>query len=80
MRVLDAAGRLLESKGVHYRWASGAPVSVSPSGVVTVFEPVPSRDGLRPDQRFVAAPAARRLTDASGWGNLFTLDSSRPTS
>ncbi|HEU4565169.1 MAG TPA: permease prefix domain 2-containing transporter [Gemmatimonadaceae bacterium] len=34
-RVLDAKGHPLERTGVHYQWTSGAPVSVSASGVVT---------------------------------------------
>jgi hypothetical protein len=35
MRVLDAAGHLLNARGVRYRWASGVPVTVTPDGVVT---------------------------------------------
>lgn len=35
MRVFDARGRTLKSSGVHYRWMSGAPVSVSKNGIVT---------------------------------------------
>jgi hypothetical protein len=35
VRVLDAAGRLLGSEGVRYRWAAGTPVDVSPAGVIT---------------------------------------------
>jgi hypothetical protein len=34
MRVLDEAGHKLESSGVRYRWAAGAPITVSPGGVV----------------------------------------------
>jgi hypothetical protein len=33
VRVLDAAGRMLRSTGVRFRWMSGAPVTISPSGV-----------------------------------------------
>ena len=33
--VLDAAGHLLPSTRVRYRWESGAPTSVTPSGVIT---------------------------------------------
>jgi hypothetical protein len=39
MRVLDAAGRHLDSTGVHYQWMAGAPVSVSATGVVKCSEP-----------------------------------------
>ncbi len=35
MRVLDAAGHLLEPTGVRYRWTAGVPVSVSATGAVT---------------------------------------------
>lgn len=35
MRVLDAAGRVLDTTGVQYRWTAGMQVSVSPRGVVT---------------------------------------------
>lgn len=35
MQVLDAAGHVLPSSGVRYRWESGAPASVTPAGVVT---------------------------------------------
>jgi hypothetical protein len=34
VRVLDAAGRLLGSEGVRYRWASGDPAVVSTDGVL----------------------------------------------
>lgn len=34
MRVLDKAGHVLQSNGVRYRWAAGAPLNVSPTGVV----------------------------------------------
>ena len=34
MRVLDEAGRVLKSSGVRYRWQAGAPITVSPMGVV----------------------------------------------
>ena len=33
--VFDAAGRALQSTGVQYRWASGAPVEVTAAGIVT---------------------------------------------
>jgi len=39
MRVLDADGRVLPDSGVRYAWTAGAPVSVSPGGVVTCSEP-----------------------------------------
>jgi hypothetical protein len=39
MRVLDAAGHVLGSTGVSYRWESGAPASVTPTGVVTCAQP-----------------------------------------
>lgn len=35
VRVLDENGRKLESSGVRYRWTAGAPITVSPAGVVT---------------------------------------------
>jgi hypothetical protein len=35
LRVLDAAGRTLDSTGVQYQWTAGVPVSVSGNGVVT---------------------------------------------
>jgi hypothetical protein len=36
MQVLDAAGHVLEAKdSVRFAWASGAPIAVSPSGVVS---------------------------------------------
>jgi hypothetical protein len=38
-RVLDAAGHVLPSAGVQYRWESGAPTSVTPGGVVTCTHP-----------------------------------------
>lgn len=34
MRVLDGHGHTLESSGVRYRWEAGAPITVSPAGVV----------------------------------------------
>jgi hypothetical protein len=39
MRALDAAGHVLRDTGVRYQWASGAPVTVSPGGVVTCTQP-----------------------------------------
>jgi hypothetical protein len=39
MRALDAAGHVLRDTGVRYQWASGAPVLVSPGGVVTCTQP-----------------------------------------
>jgi hypothetical protein len=39
IRVLDASGRTLPDTGVHYAWASGAPVSVSREGHVTCKQP-----------------------------------------
>lgn len=39
MRVFDAAGHALTSTGVRYQWISGAPVSVTPTGVVTCTQP-----------------------------------------
>ncbi|HEX6535019.1 MAG TPA: permease prefix domain 2-containing transporter [Gemmatimonadaceae bacterium] len=35
IQVLDARGHLLDATGVRYQWMSGAPMSVSASGVVT---------------------------------------------
>jgi hypothetical protein len=35
VRVLDKAGHLLSSDSVRFAWASGSPMTVSPSGVVT---------------------------------------------
>jgi hypothetical protein len=35
MRVLDGAGHVLKTDSVRYRWISGAPITVSPSGAVT---------------------------------------------
>jgi hypothetical protein len=35
MRVLDAAGRLLEPTGVRYQWTAGVPLPVSETGVAT---------------------------------------------
>ena len=35
LRVLDPAGRSLDSAGVQYRWTAGMPVPVSATGVVT---------------------------------------------
>lgn len=35
MQVLDKAGHLLKSHGVRYQWTSGAPIAISPLGVVT---------------------------------------------
>ncbi|MEO8335524.1 MAG: hypothetical protein ABI664_11160 [bacterium] len=35
MLVLDKSGRQLASREVRYRWASGAPISISANGVVT---------------------------------------------
>ena len=37
--VFDAAGHALPSTGVRYRWASGAPVAVTPAGIVTCTQP-----------------------------------------
>lgn len=37
--VFDAAGHELPPTGVRYRWASGAPVEVTPAGVVTCTQP-----------------------------------------
>ena len=37
--VFDAAGHALPSTGVRYQWASGAPVKVTPAGVVTCTQP-----------------------------------------
>ncbi|MEP6729928.1 MAG: hypothetical protein ABJE10_04775 [bacterium] len=34
MRVLDARGHALTSRSVRYRWASGAPIAVSSTGVI----------------------------------------------
>jgi hypothetical protein len=38
-RVLDAKGHVLPSTDVHYRWAGGIPLKVSPTGVVTCRHP-----------------------------------------
>jgi hypothetical protein len=38
VRVLDKAGRHLDSTGVRYEWMAGAPVSVSPTGIVKCTE------------------------------------------
>lgn len=38
-RALDATGHVLEANGVRYEWASGVPLSVSPTGVVTCTRP-----------------------------------------
>lgn len=38
-RVFDAAGRALPDTGVRYAWAAGAPVAISPRGVVTCARP-----------------------------------------
>lgn len=35
VRVLDAAGRILKSTNVQFRWLSGAAVAISPSGATT---------------------------------------------
>ena len=35
LRVLDARGRELDGRAVRYRWTSGAPVTLSPTGVIT---------------------------------------------
>jgi hypothetical protein len=35
VRVLDKAGRLLSADSVRFAWVSGAPMAISPSGVVT---------------------------------------------
>src|SRR5687768_14427028 len=35
VRVLDARGRGLDSTGVRYEWTSGAPITVSNSGMTT---------------------------------------------
>lgn len=37
--VFDAAGHALASSGVRYQWASGAPVEVTPVGIVTCTQP-----------------------------------------
>ncbi len=37
--VFDAAGHALPPTGVRYRWASGAPVEVTPAGIVTCTRP-----------------------------------------
>ena len=37
--VFDAAGHALHQTGVRYRWASGAPVEVTTTGVVTCTQP-----------------------------------------
>jgi hypothetical protein len=39
LRVLDAAGHVLPDTGVHYRWTSGVPASVSATGVATCTQP-----------------------------------------
>jgi hypothetical protein len=39
IRVLDAAGGVLPSTRVRYAWTAGAPVAISPSGVVTCAQP-----------------------------------------
>jgi hypothetical protein len=38
VKVLDAAGHVLKSAGVRYRWVSGVPVSLSTTGEVTCRE------------------------------------------
>lgn len=35
MRVLDEAGHVLDSDSVRFAWASGSPLAISPSGVLT---------------------------------------------
>ena len=35
VKVLDAAGHVLQSTGVRYQWKSGAPMKVTPAGVIT---------------------------------------------
>ncbi|MDQ2665819.1 MAG: hypothetical protein M3Z05_07395 [Gemmatimonadota bacterium] len=37
--VLDAAGHILAPTGVQYQWASGAPMAVTPAGVITCAQP-----------------------------------------
>jgi hypothetical protein len=38
VRVLDAAGRIRRSTGVQFRWISGAPLGIAPSGVATCVQ------------------------------------------
>jgi hypothetical protein len=39
MRVLDARGHKLEPESVRYTWQAGAPITVTPTGVVTCTQP-----------------------------------------
>ncbi|HEX9085830.1 MAG TPA: hypothetical protein VF836_13905, partial [Gemmatimonadaceae bacterium] len=39
VRVLDAAGHVLQATGMRYRWTSGVPVPVSATGVVVCTKP-----------------------------------------
>lgn len=39
VRVLDAAGRMRKATDVRFRWVSGAPLGIAPSGVATCEKP-----------------------------------------
>jgi hypothetical protein len=77
MRVLDAAGHRLERTDVRYRQVSGAPIPLSPGGVIkcTRRDDVIVRASLATLTRdfVIHCEPVRKLRDA-GWGNFVVGD------
>jgi hypothetical protein len=77
-RVLDARGRVLEAQTLHYERVSGAPIPVSPNGVLTCVERGDTE--VRASLGAIAASIVVqcrpvRAVESSSWINLIAGDS-----